>query len=533
VAPTRRNYLSPADVRGLPLGVWVESGPYTRSEWLARGVAGAAGRAAHLRVNDRSYLAVYEARSGAMWRLETTGKGAHHGLVADGTADSFADAKVAVRVALTERFPDAARAVDGGVSAPVAPQHGWVRLPGGRDDRTEGRVFDERVTVMVSPGPGGRWQPWVTVDGASTQGPLTASAADAREVADAMARGQLMILAAATPDRANRMIAELTEAGSLTRDDLDRIVGTRLTDVDRMALRSPELPPGELVDLLSATGVVGPATVVAVLHHQGVDADTVAGLIPAIGLPVPDAIRELHHRWGMDRLDAGAHLAATPAELQQAGCTTVEMLRAAPREILRRLDTREHTWEVAAHTLEIAGYPTGDVIRQLAAHAPTPETFAAGVNAIETDPTVAFATAARNATVADLVALSERYGMSPTATADVLVTACAPPAVTAAVTLERCDGDTAAAVEACRAVMDPDMTYRALAGEPVVAELTALRADGDATEIDEYALLREALGGPVSDTRGLSPSTDEGLRAALNAPSTGTAGLEVDRDGRE
>ena len=88
VAPTRRNYLSPADVRGLPVGVWVESGPYSRGEWLARGVAGAAGRAAHLRVNDRSYLAVYEARSGAMWRLETTGRGAHHGLVADGTADS-------------------------------------------------------------------------------------------------------------------------------------------------------------------------------------------------------------------------------------------------------------------------------------------------------------------------------------------------------------------------------------------------------------------------------------------------------------
>ena len=121
VAPTRRNYLSPADVRGLPLGVWVESGPYSRGEWLARGVAGAAGRAAHLRVNDRSYLAVYEARSGAMWRLETTGRGAHQGLVADGTAESFDDAKEAVRAALRERFPDAARAVEADVSAPVAP----------------------------------------------------------------------------------------------------------------------------------------------------------------------------------------------------------------------------------------------------------------------------------------------------------------------------------------------------------------------------------------------------------------------------
>ena len=137
VAPTRRNYLSPADVRGLPVGVWVESGPYSRGEWLARGVAGAAGRAAHLRVNDRSYLAVYEARSGAMWRLETTGRGAHHGLVAEGSADSFDEAKVEVREALRDRYPDAARAVDADVSASVAPQLGWVPMPGGRDDRTE------------------------------------------------------------------------------------------------------------------------------------------------------------------------------------------------------------------------------------------------------------------------------------------------------------------------------------------------------------------------------------------------------------
>ena len=105
VAPTRRNYLSPADVRGLPVGVWVESGPYTRAEWMARGVAGGNGRAAHLRVNDRSYLAVYEARSGAMWRLETTGRGAHHGLVAEGTAESFDDAKVAVTRSVAGTLP--------------------------------------------------------------------------------------------------------------------------------------------------------------------------------------------------------------------------------------------------------------------------------------------------------------------------------------------------------------------------------------------------------------------------------------------
>ena len=190
---------------------------------MARGVAGGNGRAAHLRVNDRSYLAVYEARSGAMWRLETTGRGAHHGLVAEGTAESFDDAKVAVREALRERFPDAARAVDADVSAPVAPQHGWVPLPGGRDDRTEGRVFDERVSAMIAPGPGGRWETWVLTDGATQpraarRRPPTTPAL----VADALGRGALMTLAAAAPDRANAMIRDLADAGTLTRADLDR-----------------------------------------------------------------------------------------------------------------------------------------------------------------------------------------------------------------------------------------------------------------------------------------------------------------------
>ena len=61
----RRNYLAPADLRGLRAGVWVEVGPYTTAEWLARGVAGAAGVGAFLRVTDRSYLAVYETKGGA------------------------------------------------------------------------------------------------------------------------------------------------------------------------------------------------------------------------------------------------------------------------------------------------------------------------------------------------------------------------------------------------------------------------------------------------------------------------------------
>ena len=107
-------------------------------------------------------------------------------------------------------------------------------------------------------------------------------------------------------------------------------------------------------------------------------------------------MRELHDRWGIDRLSAGAHLAATPDDLRAAGCTTVEMLQAAPREVLRQLDTRTHTWELAAHTLLEAGMSPGEAVRQLALHAPTPDTFAAGVYEIQPDPARAFPWRARS-----------------------------------------------------------------------------------------------------------------------------------------
>ena len=69
----------------------------------------------------------------------------------------------------------------------------------------------------------------------------TASAAEARDVAEAMARGELMVSAALAPDPADAMIRELTNAGTLTHDDLDRIVGTRLGDADRIRLQDPEI----------------------------------------------------------------------------------------------------------------------------------------------------------------------------------------------------------------------------------------------------------------------------------------------------
>jgi hypothetical protein len=484
VAPERRNYLAPADVRGLPLGMWVEAGPYTRAEWLARGVAGAVGVAAVLRVNDRSYLAAYETRTGATWRLETSGRGAHHGLVAEGPADDLTAAKDSARAALQERYPDAARAVESERStAVIGPQHGWVTVEGGRDDRSQLRAFDERVAAMVSPGPGGRWQTWASVDGTPHQGPLVADVDIARTTAEELARGALMQLATVAPDRANAMVHDLaTNREGWDRSRLVEIVGHRLTDTDRAELASTT-DADRLVGLMRSTGVLAPAAMMRVLQAEHVDATIVVDCVPALGMPIPDAMRMLHDEWRLDRLDAGATLGATVEELRAAGCTAVEMLAAAPREELRQLDTRAHTWELVAPTLLEAGYTPAEAVAHLAAHAPTPATFAAGVTMIVEDPIVAFVYSRTHAGVDDLAALSERFDLTPAETAKALCSAACPIDRAAAVIDARCPDDSAAAsaiiTEAYGHVdIETTSTNVAVAMRPDIAEETQLVSMG-------------------------------------------------------
>jgi hypothetical protein len=419
VAPGRRNYLSPADVRALPLGIWVETGPYKRGEWLARGVAGAIGVGALLRVNDRSYLAAYETRSGALWRLETTGRGAHHGLVVEGEADDLNGAKDGARAALAERFPEAARAIETTESTPVLSRGmGWVVVPG-RDERTEHRVFDERVSAMVSPGPGGRWQTLVTVDGTPRQGSLAATSDEARTTSELLAKGAMMELAAVAPDRANAWILHLSTDGPWERAGMVDVIGHRLTDADRAELATTD-DPARLAEMMRSVGVLAPSTMAHVLHAEGVEASSVVELIPVLGLPIPDAIRMLHDEWGSDRLDVGIELGATVDELRAAGCSAAEMLAVAPREELRRLDTREHTWSLVGPTLLEAGYTPAEAVDHLAAHAPTPETFSAGVTTIVDDPNAAFTFARRRASAEDLAALADRFELPPTDAAQVM-----------------------------------------------------------------------------------------------------------------
>jgi hypothetical protein len=257
------------------------------------------------------------------------------------------------------------------------------------------------------------------------------------------------------------------------RELLVGVVGHRLTEPDRRRLADTR-DPDELVEVMSAAGVLAPATMLRVLGAEGVAADVAVGLVPAIGLAVSEAIRVLHDEWGADRLDMGAALGADVDELRAAGCTPAELLAAAPRETLRSLDCREATWIRVGPALVEAGYTDAEAVAHLAAHAPTAETFAAGVTTIVDDPVTALAYAARRADPEDLAVLTERYGLDPAEAATAFAAAgVALDRAIEAVHL-RCDHDVDATYELAAGMLGAsgDIVTSVLAGEdPAVGHL--------------------------------------------------------------
>jgi hypothetical protein len=447
ILPGRRNYLAPADVAALPLGVWVEAGPYTAGEWAARGVDGAAGRAGFLRVSDTGYLAVYEASEGARWRLETTRPGGQRGLLDEGEASSFNQAQQAVATVIRDRYPNLAATVLPPASMPAPTrvldreESTWRPFSVSRNGRAEQRDLTDRVRLIVAPGPGGRWENWVFADTELHQLPLAANQETARAAAELAGRRMAIQLASDSPQLADELIRDAAASGTLTRKLLDEVVGHRLVDADRARLTNPELESGDLVELLGATGVLSPGTVVAVLAHERVDAAEVAAMIPTIGMPIASGVRALNDLWDVDRIDAARMLDATVAEMRDAGCTPVEILASHTREVLRTLDARPHTWELAASTLIEGGMSVEAAVRQLAAHAPTPDAFAVAVTTIVDDPVAAFAFSARHAQADDLAALGERYGLDPATTAQLLADAGTHPTTAIEAVTIACAGD--------------------------------------------------------------------------------------------
>jgi hypothetical protein len=153
--------------------------------------------------------------------------------------------------------------------------------------------------------------------------------------------------------------------------DVGGATGSRLTDEDRATLATTRRP-GVLVEMMRNTGVLAPSTMLAVLHAEGVEPTPSSGSYRP-RTAGPEAIRFLHRDWHLPRLNAGA-LGATVDELRAAGCTAVEMLAAAPREELRRLDANTPgSWSG-----RVCSKPATrrQAVQHLALHAPTPAMFA-------------------------------------------------------------------------------------------------------------------------------------------------------------
>ena len=449
VAKGRQNYLAPADVASLPKGVWVEVGPYTVHEWAARGVPGADGRAGFFRVSDTGYLAAYETAEGARWRIESTRTG-RRGLLDEGTTDDLESAQRAVCQIVADRYPTLAALVPTEANDPpvrvfTPNRDGWQPLADARDGRAQTRQLTDRIQLVVAPGPGGRWENLVITDRQIRQLPLVADEESAKTAVEGAGRRTALGHAAETPQLADQLIADAAINGSFTRELLADVVGHRLADADASDFIGPDIGAARLAEMLADTGVVTPPTILDVLIADGATVDEIASVAPQIGLPIPAAVRTLADRFEMPRTEVGSMLGATVDELQSAGCSPAELLAAHPREVLRSLDARPHTWETAAATMIESGTTAATVIRHLAAHAPTPETFASGVAMICDRPEVAFAHSARHAHPDDLAALGSIYELEPATTAQLLADAGTHPATAYEALVVACDGDVEAA----------------------------------------------------------------------------------------
>ncbi|MGE3448827.1 MAG: hypothetical protein AB7H92_14745 [Microbacteriaceae bacterium] len=507
----RRHRLPAASLAQLPVGRWVTVGPYTTAEWAARGEH-ATGLGAFLRLNTSAYLvAVETGGDGAAWRLEDTAARTGHGLLATGGARTLDDARAAAVTAVRDRYPAPAPTADA-TPSPGGTRQGWEQMArGGQAAAAQVRHLTDQVTLYVLPAPGGRWQPAIHTP--TTLGldllPLQRSIDDARAQAELAGRRVVRAGMVADPARADQTVAAFAGDPAYSRPELARLIGSRLSDSD--AARVETAQPAELVELLGAAGL-SPATTVAVLAAEQVDAIEAAILLPIVGVPMADAIRVLHDRWEMPGVTAAELLGATAAEMRAAGCTPVEIMAACPRDILRALPSEPRLWELAAATMADGGHPTTTIVAHLVAHAPTPDAFAAGLSAV-TEPADTLAVAARCRAHPDqLAAASEAIGLSPADTAAALASLIDDHAMLDTL-VRRCDGDHDAATTLAIAAGVNGAAIEAWSRPLPAASVTSIRSSVD---LDTAALLdalpppRPAHGhDPIALFDGIEPTAVE------------------------
>ena len=452
VGPGRRNYFSRAELASMPVGVWMGVGPYSSAEWAARGRDGVAGRASFCKVTERSYVALYEL-GGDEWRwsLETVGRGQHRGLWAEGVASSEPQARTAARSEVQRRWPDEARVLvaPSGVLV-VDPSLGWVRVDDG-GSRTEQRVFDDRVSALIAPGPGGRWVGFVHLDGVvDVRCGLTDSRDEAVRTADRAAAQVMRRLGAEIPARADELVmsaatTSVNGGGGWDRSVLADLVAPTLSGDDANRLLDGRCGVVELVELLLASGRVGPATALAVARADGFDVSQVVETVSVCGLPRSQAVAEIARRWDTPVEQVAAMAGLSVSEFAELGPSSRQLLAFAPRAGLRSIGLASIDWYSAGQDLVAVGYSVPDALRQVAAHGVSPEAIAAGVAGVTEDLEVVVPVLAGEVTPVDLVAVGAWFGTDPVDLVAMVNRSGVGLAPVVAVALELCDGDRPAA----------------------------------------------------------------------------------------
>ena len=382
VRPGRRNLLSPAERANLPAGQWTEIGPYGPGEWAQRGIPDADGRGAFYGLAGDRYLAAYETPDGGRWRLESVSGRVRTGIINEGHGGSFDLARRYGLDHIRRTQPSLIRTVAPTSKLTVlTPTAVWQPLPGARDDRTSARALDDQVRLVVSPGPGGRWQAWLQNGTELSAVTLSRSMDGAKGAAEHAGWVARLENAARHLPAINQVLLDAVATNAWSRELLAAAVGDHLDPGDRSVLTDPTANARTLASVCADAGL--PAdTIVAIIAAEHFDARDVAAAAVEFGAhPIP-TMEQLRDRYNIAVIEAGGWIGATTADLRAVGATALELLQAAPREVLRELDQRPATWQTAAGMMISAGFDPTTTAVHLARMAPNPEALAAGLGEI-------------------------------------------------------------------------------------------------------------------------------------------------------
>jgi hypothetical protein len=240
--------------------------------------------------------------------------------------------------------------------------------------------------------------------------------------------------------------AQFADSDTYNRQGLASMIGPKSADTDNAAIATADHE--QLARITGSAGLTA-ATTIAVLNADNCPVDVIAALLPTLGVPMSDAIRVLEARWDTPKIEAARMVGANGTEIRAAGCTAAEVLALRPETILRNLPDEPHLWELAAGAMTTSGHSTLVVIGHLVEHAPSAETFAAGLVAAIDEAAVGIGVSASLRARPDYIAAaSERYGLTPCETAQILRAENAPLTQALAIVGHRCNFDDDAVLEA-------------------------------------------------------------------------------------